>query len=205
MNRHLCVLVPSVAAGLLLLACAGGKSPAPAGSLHLDAAHSVLTAIAIKNEVKPVPVHFAGLSGWADPISGTAELAIPLLSLATGDAARDTNVRTLFFEADQSRFATARFKLDKVDADLGGMASGQTVTAQAHGSLSLHGADLALEGPLSLWKDGGSVTVTLGQGWSVAITKTSLVAALANLNQHCPQPHRVGNDVALSGSLVFVP
>ncbi|HTB34734.1 MAG TPA: YceI family protein [bacterium] len=205
MTRTIRVFLPSLAAGLLMLACAGGHSPAPAGSLHLDAARSTLTATAIKNETKPVAVHFMGVSGWADPVSGTAELEIPLLSLATGDAARDLNVRTLFFEADQSRFATARFTVQKLDADLAGLAGGATVTTRAHGTLSLHGADLALEGPLSLWKDGGTVTATLGAGWSVAITRTSLVAALANLNQHCPQPHRVGNDVALSGTLVFVP
>ena len=205
MNRSLRYPLPAVAAGLLLLACAAGQSPAPAGSLHLDADRSTLTATAIKNETKPVAVHFPGLSGWADPAGGVAELEIPLLSLATGDASRDFNVRTLLFEADHARFATARFRLAKVDADLGGLAGGLTLTAQAHGTLSLHGADLALDGPISLWKDGGSVTATLGQGWSVAITKTSLVAALANLNQHCPQPHRVGNEVALSGTLVFVP
>ena len=205
MGRTPRVFFPVVAAGLLMLACADGKIPAPAGSLHLDAARSSLTATAIKNETKPVAVHFMGVSGWADPVGGIAVLEIPLLSLATGDAVRDLNVRTLFFEADQSRFATARFRLLKVDADLGGLANGITVTAQAHGTLSLHGADLALDGPLSLWKDGGAVTATLGTGWTVAITGTSLVAALANLNQHCPQPHRVGNDVALSGTLVFVP
>jgi polyisoprenoid-binding protein YceI len=198
-------LLLSLVAGLLLAACAAGTSPAPAGSLRLDTERSTLTATAIKNETKPVAVHFLGLAGWADPVSGTAELEIPLLSLASGDAARDANVRTLFFEADQSRFATARFRLEKVDADLGGLAGGQTVTAQAHGTLTLHGADLALEGPLSLHRDGRAVTATLGAGWSVAITRTSLVACLANLNQHCPQPHRVGNDVALGGTLVFVP
>jgi polyisoprenoid-binding protein YceI len=199
------MLATLAAAGLWAGACAAPKPPIPAGSLRLDPERSSLTATAIKNEVKAVPVHFPGLSGWADAVLGTAQLDIPLASLVTGDPARDANVRTLFFEVGQAAFANARFRLNKVDADLGGLADGRTLTAQAAGVLSLHGADLALEGPISLARDGRTVTVTLGQGWSVAIDKTTLVQALANLNQHCPQPHRVGNVVALSGTLVFAP
>jgi polyisoprenoid-binding protein YceI len=194
------------ALSLILVACAAtGPVPGPA-ALKLDPSQSSLTATAIKNEVKPVAVHFPGLHGWADPSSGVAKLEIPLTTLSTGDLTRDFNVKTLFFETGKlADYGTAGFTLAKVDTTVSGLAEGTVVTAQGHGSLTLHGASLPLEGPLSFIRQGKSLRVHLGDGWVVAIDKTSLVEALANLNKNCPQPHRVGNAVAISGDLVFVP
>jgi polyisoprenoid-binding protein YceI len=196
--------IPGMA--LLALACVGPQHGPGPGALKLDPAQSTLTATAIKNGVKPVAVHFPGLSGWADPSAGTAELAIPLATLATGDLTRDYNVRTLFFEVGKlASYATADFTLDKVDADVSALQAGVAVSTLGHGTLELHGASLHLDGPLEIVKDGPSIKVVLGKGWVVAIDKTSLTQALVNLNKNCPQPHHVGNDVTLSGELVFNP
>lgn len=187
-------------------ACAAPKTlPAPAGALKLDPAQSNLTAIAIKNEVKEVPVHFGGLSGWAS-LDGKGDLQIPLGSLSTGDVARDQNVKTLFFEIGKAAaFASARFQLSSVAADLGKLEEGRTTTALALGSLNLHGASLPLSGPLSFVKEGKTLRATLEKGWSIAIDQTTLGQPLKNMNANCPQPHHVGNSVALTGTLVFEP
>lgn len=199
-------LVLALPLALLAGACAGPQTPPPATALKLDTTQSSLTATAIKNEVKSVAVNFPGLKGWADPASGSAELQIPLNTLSTGDLTRDANVKNLFFEVGKLESnGSATFKLAKVDLNFSSLADGATVTAIGHGSLSLHGADVALEGPLSFARQGQSIKVHLLDGWAVAIDKTSLVEALANLNKNCPQPHRVGNEVKLSGDLVFMP
>jgi polyisoprenoid-binding protein YceI len=195
-----------VTLAFILAACAAGEPGRGPSALKLDPKQSSLTATAIKNEVKPVAVHFPDLEGWADPSTGMAELEIPLTALSTGDLTRDFNVKTLFFETGKSSvFATATFKLSKIDTPVSGLAEGTVITAQGHGSLNLHGAELPLEGPLSFMRQGKALRVQLGDGWVVAIDKTSLVEALANLNKNCPQPHRVGNEVKISGNLVFVP
>jgi polyisoprenoid-binding protein YceI len=197
----------AVAAALLLAAaCAAPKvAPAPSGALKLDTTLSTLTAVAIKNESKEVPVHFTGLIGWAG-LDGKGELFIPLGGLQTGDPARDQNVKTLFFEVGKAAsFAGATFKLGSVDADLAKLAEGQTLTAKALGSLLLHGASVPLAGDLAFTRQGKAISAVLGKGWAIEIDQTTLVGPLKELNANCPQPHRVGNTVALKGTLVFVP
>lgn len=196
-------LVTGALAAALMVGCVSNKPLNTVGRLTLDTAHSNLSAVAIKNEKVPVDVKFPGLSGWAEA-SGQAELTIPISSLDTGNPERDTNIKDLFFEvAKKAAFGSASFKLDKIETDLSTLKSGQIVTAKGSGSLSLHGASLDLSGLLTFARKGNSVTVTLGEGWEIAINKTSLVQALKNLNKHCPQPHRVGNVVKLGGTLVF--
>jgi polyisoprenoid-binding protein YceI len=202
--KHL--LAPALVLTLGIAACVGGTQGPGSGAWKLDSGRSTLTATAIKNESKAVPVHFPGLKGWADPSSGKARLEIPLTTLSTGDLARDANVRTLFFEVDKlASYGSAVFSLEKADADLSMVKEGAPIETQGHGTLELHGAKLGLDGPLAVAREGQSIRVTLGKAWVVEIDKTSLVQALANLNKNCPQPHRVANDVALSGDLVFVP
>jgi polyisoprenoid-binding protein YceI len=186
----------------LALGC-GQKPLASVGRLSLDPAASNLKAVALKNESKEVALSFPGLKGWAQA-DGQAELSIPVSALSTGDTARDANLKELFFElAKDAGFGQASFKLSKVDADLKGLASGQSAQAKGEGSLSLHGNSVALSGPLSFSRQGGTVTVVLGEGWQVLIDQTNFVEPLKTLNQHCPQPHRVGNVVKIQGTLVF--
>lgn len=189
---------------LLSLSLACGQKPlSTVGRLSLDAAASSLEAVALKNESKEVAVKLPGLSGWAEA-SGKAELDIAVDKLATGDEARDGNLKNYFFElAKDAGFAKAHFTLGKVDADLDALKSGKPVTAKGQGMLSLHGAGILLSGPLSFSRKGKTVSVTLEEGWQILIDQTNLVAPLKALNKNCPQPHRVGNAVKLKGTLVF--
>lgn len=197
------IILGALAVAVAAAACAAPKSLDRAGRLELDPVASSLSAVAIKNGTVPVTLKFPGLQGWADA-SGLAELRIPLGTLSTGDAARDQNVKSLFFEVEKlADYSSATFKLTKVDASLAGLADGQSLSATAQGSLSLHGASVDLTGPLGFARKGRSLTVSLGEGWAVLIDKTSLVEPLKNLNKNCPQPHNVGNEVKLQGSLVF--
>jgi hypothetical protein len=190
----------------LTLLTAGLCQGATPGKLHLDAVHSTLTATALKNGKKEVPVHFPGLKGWADLTAGTAKLVIPLKTLSTGDVTRDYNVKTLFFEVSKlAAYSKATFKLEKVDADLSHLGAAAPISTLGHGSLTLHGASLALDGPLVFTRKGDAVIVDFKEPWIIAIDKTSLVEALAHMNKNCPQPHHVANDVKITGELVFVP
>jgi hypothetical protein len=106
-----------------------------------------------------------------------------------------------------SSYATADFKVEKIDADVSGLAQGAalTITTQAHGTLTLHGAELELSGPVQMAAEGKTITATLLDGWVVHIDQTNMTRCLARMNRLCPQPHVVANDVPLTGTLVFVP
>jgi polyisoprenoid-binding protein YceI len=196
-------ILTAVATLGLAAACAAPQPLAKVGPLHLDTAASSVVAVAVKNGKVEVPVTFSGLQGFAQA-DGKVEIRIPVGSMSTGNDVRDGNVKKFFFELDKvADFATAVFTLQSLDADVSGLKDGQTLSAGAKGSLSLHGAAVDLAGPLTFSRKGKTLTVTLGEGWAVLIDKTSLVEPLKNLNKNCPQPHVVGNEVKLKGTLVF--
>jgi polyisoprenoid-binding protein YceI len=100
--KRLAFLLPIAA--LVTLACVGPSVPTrvrtPKGAWTLDADDSIITATALKNGKKKVPVSFTGLRGWADASAGSAEISIPLIYLSTGDGVRDFNVKNQFFEVN---------------------------------------------------------------------------------------------------------
>lgn len=195
----------TAAAFALALAVATGcsKPLSQLQRLELDPAASNLSAVAIKNESVKVALEFRGISGWASP-DGTAGLSIPLDKLETGDAARDSNLKSIFFEVGKhAAFGSAAFDLDKVQDLVAGMKDGQSLSTRGEGILSLHGAQLGMGGPLNISRKGNTVTVDLAEGWTILIDRTSLGAQLKRLNKLCPQPHRVGNLVTVHGKLVF--
>jgi polyisoprenoid-binding protein YceI len=197
------VLLGLAAVGGLLAACAAPEPLSKLGRLNLDAAASTLSAISVKNDTVEVPVAFSALQGWAEA-SGKAEIRIPLASMSTGNEGRDANIKKWFFELDKAAgFATATFTLTSLDADVSTLADGQRLSLNARGTLALHGASSELAGPLTLSRQGKTLTVTLGEGWAVLIDKAGMSKPLKALNQNCPQPHKVGNAVKLKGSLVF--
>jgi len=190
----------------LTLACAAPEAAALPKRLNLVPEGSKVVATAIKNESVPVNVSFGALSGWADAAEGKAWIRIPVASLSTGDLTRDHNIKELFFEVAKSAgFATAEFFLDGVEGDLSALAQGKLLAANGRGRLKLHGSETALEGPVVFEKTAQDVKVSLKEGWNIRIDKAGLGKALAQLNEQCPQPHRVANVVTLSGELVFRP
>lgn len=197
--------------GMIVLACAPRQSrtltPAPAGALLLDGAASSLTATAIKNETIPVAVAFPKLTGWvslAPALKG--ELSIDIAALTTGNPGRDQNIAELFFETLKSTSnQSALFRMRGVKDGAFSLKDGEEGSVDVSGTLSLHGGSVVLSGPLLVKRVGAAYTATLGVGWKLNIPTAGMSAALANLNKLCPQPHRVGEDVALAGRLNFGP
>lgn len=194
---------------LFLASCQSSAPVATAAPkpLILDKAHSSLAAVALKNEVKEVTVNFPTLDGSLELNPFKGDLKIGVDTLSTGDPTRDANVKNYFFETALAAVnATADFTLASVDGDLSSLTVGQAVTMTGKGSLSLHGASIALQGPLSVTKmPGGGYTAVLGDKWIVNIPGASMATQLANLDKNCPQPHRVAADVTIKGQLSFIP
>ena len=197
-----------VTACAFLLSCKSGAPVAKvdAGTLVLDKAHSKLTAIAMKNESKAVELHFPDIDGTLSLSPFKARVNVSIDSLDTGDKTRDKNVKTLFFELAQSAMnGKASFELTKLEGDLASLKEGESFPMKGSGTLSLHGAQVALSGPLNVMRmGGGSYRATFSSLWKVNIKDLGMLEPLANLNKNCPQPHRVGLDVALQGELVYV-
>ena len=190
---------------LLTALLALGAITAHAGAVYvLDAASSTLVAAALKNETKTVEVKFPALSGGLDFSSGKAKVSADLKGLSTGDAGRDSNVQTYFFEvAKKVSFGTATFSWKGKPADWKYLKAGEAKSVTLTGTLELHGKKSPLSGPasLSLLAD-GSYKASFS-GWIVDISKVKLAGTLAAMNKICPQPHRVANEVKLRGDLVF--
>jgi polyisoprenoid-binding protein YceI len=188
---------------LMTLSLAAGVHAAEA-ALKLDAGASTLVASALKNESVTVKVSFPVMSGSLDLATGKASVSADLKGLQSGNPVRDGNIQTLFFEvAKKAAYGTATFSWKGKAKDLKALAVGVPQNVTLSGELSLHGAKTKLSGPaaLSLLAD-GSYKASFS-GWVVDITKTKMGKALANMNKICPQPHRVANDVALAGELIF--
>jgi polyisoprenoid-binding protein YceI len=182
----------------------GLAGAASAETFGLDAAGSTLTAAVMKNESVTVKVGFPALTGSLDPASGAAVVTADLKGLRTGDASRDANVQTYFFElAKKAAYGQASFAWQGKPGQLAVLKAGAPMAVTLTGKLSLHGETRPLSGPamLSLLPNGAYKASF--SGWVVDIKKSKMAAPLAALNKVCPQPHRVGNQVLLSGDLVF--
>src|SRR5256885_654612 len=132
-------LLMIAAAALLSCKSQGPVSKLEAGSLVLDKAHSKLTAVAMKNETKAVELHFPDLDGAMSLSPFKATVNVSIDTLETGDKARDSNVKTLFFEVAKSALNTrASFVLDKLEGDLAGLKEGDHFPMKGSGTLSLH-------------------------------------------------------------------
>lgn len=194
-------------AAVLLLSCKSG-SPTAKGEAHsyvLDAGKSRLSAIAMKNETKAVELRFPSLDGSLElsPLKATVNAAID--KLETGDKTRDSNVKTLFFEvAKSAAFGKAQFVLSRLEGDLAGLKVGDSFPMKGSGTLGLHGASVNLSGPLNVTRLKNGYSANFSSLWTVNIKDAGMSEMLDNLNKNCPQPHRVGLNVALQGELIFV-
>jgi len=199
----------TLALAALALGLASCKCPNPAAkamapmAYKLDAAHSQLSAVAIKNEVKPVALKFPDLEGGLDAKPFKALLSARLDTLDTGDKGRDANVRNFFFEIAKTGNDRAMIEVTEIGADLDVLKDGASLATTAKGKLSMHGSSLEISGPLQISRKGSTLSVSFKDAWTINIKSMGMLDALANLNKNCPQPHRVGLDVKLSGELVF--
>ena len=200
------ILMAVMALGMLSCKSGAPSAKLEPGTLVLDKWHSKLTAVAMKNEVKPVELHFPDLEGSLSTAPFKASVRVAIDTLDTGDKVRDNNVKTLFFEVAKAAINKgATFDLTKLEGDPTAMKEGESFPMKATGTLSLHGAKLTLSGPLNVTRlSGGGYSASFKDLWTVNIKDAGMLEALENLNKNCPQPHRVGLNVALQGELVFV-
>jgi polyisoprenoid-binding protein YceI len=204
MKKHLIF-----AASLAILASCKSNAPmakSDPGTFVLDKSHSMLTAVAMKNETKAVELHFPGLDGsmTLSPFHATLDVAIDTLD--TGDKVRDANVKNYFFEVAKAAMNTkASFELTKLEGDLASLKEGDSFPMKGSGTLNIHGASIPLSGPLSVThRMGGGYSASFNDIWTVNIKDAGMEAQLANLNTNCPQPHRVGLNVAMKGEIVYL-
>ena len=171
---------------------------------QLDASSSTLVASAMKNETKTVKVMFPSLSGSLDLATGKASVTTELSGLQTGDPWRDSNIKQLFFNITmKASFGQASFSWTGKPAELAGLKTDKPQSTVLKGELNLHGTKTVLSGPavLTLLAD-GSYKASFSD-WIVDIKQVQMASSLAKLNKYCPKPHRVANEVKLSGDLVF--
>lgn len=145
--------LPLVAA--LLVACNGlGRDAAAplSGAYALVPAESAIHFVGIKNNAVAVPGAFADLSGRFDAEARTADVAVGIASLGTGDPARDANITAHFFEV--AKFPAARFRVTGLPAAAELPAPGASAVVQIAGTLELHGASLPLRLPVRVAREG---------------------------------------------------
>lgn len=149
-------LLPALLLGVSLLsACSGTKRGIP-----LDSEKSKVEFIAVKDDAKQVPGTFRSKAGFFKFTSAAegeelqGEVTVDLSTLDTKNAARDFNIRTIFFETEKNpAFKTAKFqingKLSRKDIPIGGG------TFNLQGNLELHGKSVPLTVPVMVNADQG--------------------------------------------------
>ncbi|MDR7091104.1 DUF1592 domain-containing protein [Cellvibrio fibrivorans] len=110
--------------------------PANAARWLLNDSKSVLNFVSVKNTDVAETFTFGQLQGTVSS-GGQATLSIPLASILTGVAIRDTRMQSMLFESNYlpNLHVTTQLDLAALDA----MAAGSTSTLSLSGSLILHG------------------------------------------------------------------
>jgi polyisoprenoid-binding protein YceI len=132
------------ALALALAGCYDVEQFAPANQTwRLVPSESAIHFVGIKNNSAGVLGSFTSLEGVIDGAKHRAVVEVQLAGTDTGNAPRDENLRTAFFEV--AKFPVARFeiaRLPEVDGTL------QNVRADVSGVLSMHGASVPLKVPI---------------------------------------------------------
>lgn len=137
---------------LALASAVACSSVLPGESTYrLIPAESAIHFVGIKNNAVGVTGSFASLDGSYDAQRGTGVVEVQLASAVTGDAARDENLRTHFFEA--ASFPLARFEVSGL-AQSALPAAGESMRTELSGTLALHGASAPLKVPVEVTRDG---------------------------------------------------
>jgi polyisoprenoid-binding protein YceI len=149
MFGHRAPRVPAVAACALLVVCGvlvgaapGGAEPG-VGHVQLDPHHTVV-AFHLGGRLHEIHGTFQMREGAlaVDPATGAANgsVIVDATSGESGNASRDGRMASAVLEAD--RFPEIRFRLARVDGE---RQPDGTFHATMHGTLSLHGAEHALD------------------------------------------------------------
>ncbi|MDO8345622.1 MAG: DUF1592 domain-containing protein [Cellvibrio sp.] len=120
------------------ISSSSSSSSVPANSARwlLNDTKSVLNFVSVKNTDVAETFTFSQLQGTVSS-TGQATMTIPLASILTGVAIRDTRMQSMLFESSYlpNLHVTTQLDLSTIDA----MAAGSTSTLSLSGSLILHG------------------------------------------------------------------
>ena len=136
------------------LACATpwlGFHSEVSGTWRLVPAESAIHFVGIKNDAVGVPGSFSSLEGAFDSAKRSGFVEVKLGSAETGNATRDDNIRSAFFQVAQ--FPVARFEVAGLPAADTLPAPGASARVDLSGTLSLHGVSAALKIPATVFRD----------------------------------------------------
>lgn len=123
---------------------------------ELDSEHSTINFISVKNSVIAETHSFDGLVGYIGK-NGNVQLNIDLASVETLVPIRNERLRELLFETASFPNATVAAEVDP--AILAEVATGGTVSVEVQLRLNLHGVEESLTVPVTVFGDGGSLSV----------------------------------------------
>ena len=136
---------------------------------RLVPAESSVQFLGFKDNSVAVAGHFVGLTGGVNIAAGTAWLNVHVSSVQTGDAERDKNIITHFFQADE--FPAAHLEISGLPESLEVLAVGSSERLEVKGKLSMHGHTVDIEFPVRMTRE----TV----GYRVATARALVIDAAA--------------------------
>lgn len=134
-----------------LAGCALVRHRDVSGVWRLVPAESALHFVGIKNDAVGVPGSFTSLEGVYDSAKRSGFVEVKLGSAETGNAQRDENIREHFFEV--AKFPLARFEVSGLPVAESLPEPGGSARIELAGTLSLHGASVALKLPARVERD----------------------------------------------------
>jgi polyisoprenoid-binding protein YceI len=142
----------ALAAALAGTGCALVRHRDVSGVWRLVPVESALHFVGIKNNAVGVPGTFTTLEGAYDAAKRSGFVEVKLGSTDTGNnPARDENIRAQFFEV--AKFPVARFDVTGLPIAESLPEPGGSARIEIAGTLSLHGAAVALKLPVRVSRD----------------------------------------------------
>ena len=148
MNKRVAIAGIFVSA---LIACAQAMA-----QWELDSEHSTINFISVKNSAIAESHSFGSLVGYVGK-SGNVQLSIDLVSVETLIPIRNERMREILFET--AKFPNATIAAEVDPAILAEVAKGGTVSTEVPVRLSLHGVEDDISVPVTVFSDGGSLSV----------------------------------------------
>ena len=140
---------------------------------ELDSEHSTINFVSVKNAAIAETHSFGGLVGYIGK-NGNVQLSIDLDSVETLIPIRNERMRELLFETTSFPNATVAAEVDP--AVLAEVASGGTVSTEVPVRLNLHGIEESLAVPVTVFSDGGSLSVVSSRPIIINAADFGLVA-----------------------------
>ncbi len=169
---------------------------------ELDAEHSAINFVSVKNDAVAEVHHFGSLLGYIGD-DGKIQLVIDLGSVETAVPDRNKRMRDLLFETVKFPSATIS---GQVAAEVAAeVAAGGTVSMDLPVTLSLHGVDLNLTIPVLAWGEGnGRLRVVTRQPVLVRAADFGLAAGVDALRD-IAHLKAISYAVPVTVNLVFTP